>query len=107
VQIAPADVDALDPGLIADLLGGYLDIAMERGRPSMALYDPVAAAAYLRPDLFRFRKVRLEAELGGLHARGRTVVETRHPETHNAEIAESLDAGAVKRLCLSALAPPA
>jgi purine nucleosidase len=106
VQIAPADVDALGPGLIADLLGGYLDIALERGRPSMALYDPVAAAAWLRPDLFRFRSVRLDAELGGLHARGRTVVETRRPETHNAEIAEDLDAEAVKRLCLSALARP-
>ncbi|MEO0679353.1 MAG: nucleoside hydrolase [Pseudomonadota bacterium] len=105
VQIDETDVAALGPGLLADLLGGYLDIALERGRPSMALYDPVAAAAHLRPDLFRFRSVRLDAELGGLHARGRTIVETRHAETHNAEIAEDLDAEAVKRLCLSALRP--
>ncbi|SFH66612.1 nucleoside hydrolase [Albimonas pacifica] len=109
VQIAEEDVTALraapgpNAGLLADLLGGYLDIALERGRPTMALYDPIAAAAVLRPDLFRFRSVRLDAELGGLHTRGRTVVETRHPDTHNAEIAEDLDAPAVKALCLAAL----
>ena len=106
VQIEEADVSALREAgedLLADLLGGYLDIALERGRPSMALYDPVAAAAALRPDLFAFRSVRLEAELTGLHTRGRTVVEARHPETHNAEIAQDLDAPAVKRLCLDAL----
>lgn len=113
VQIEEADVTALraSPGphaaLLADLLGGYLDIALERGRPTMALYDPVAAAACVRPDLFRFRSVRLDAELGGLHTRGRTVVETRHPETHNAEIVADLDAGAVKALCLAALAEAA
>ncbi|MEM6441730.1 MAG: nucleoside hydrolase [Pseudomonadota bacterium] len=106
VQVEEADVAALREAgedLLSDLLGGYLDIALERGRPSMALYDPVAAAAALRPELFAFRSVRLEAELTGLHTRGRTVVETRRPETHNAEIAEDLDAPAVKRLCLDAL----
>ena len=113
VQIAEEDVTALRaaPGpnaaLLADLLGGYLDIALERGRPTMALYDPVAAAALVRPDLFRFRSVRLDAELTGQHTRGRTVVETRNPETHNAEIAEDLDAAAVKALCLDALAEAA
>lgn len=110
VQIEEADVAALaarGAGLLSDLLGGYLDIALERGRPAMALYDPVAAAALLRPGLFTFAPVRLEAELGGLHTRGRTVVETRHPETHNAEIAAELDAPAVKRLCLDALRGPA
>ena len=110
VQIEEADVTALraSPGphaaLLADLLGGYLDIALERGRASMALYDPVAAAAWLRPELFRFQSVRLEAELAGQHTRGRTVVETRHPDAHNAEIAADLDAEAVKILCLEALA---
>ena len=113
VQIAEEDVTALRaaPGpnaaLLADLLGGYLDIALERGRPTMALYDPVAAAALVRPDLFRFRSVRLDAELTGQHTRGRTVVETRNPDTHNAEIAEDLDAAAVKALCLAALAEAA
>ncbi|MEC9431769.1 MAG: nucleoside hydrolase [Pseudomonadota bacterium] len=109
VQIAEADVAAVRaaPGplapLLADLLGGYLDIALERGRETMALYDPVAAAALARPELFRFQPVRIEAELTGAHTRGRTVVETRNPETHNAEIAADLDAAAVKALCLAAL----
>ncbi|SDX47930.1 purine nucleosidase [Albimonas donghaensis] len=109
VQIAEADVAAVRaaPGplapLLADLLGGYLDIALERGRETMALYDPVAAAAFLRPDLFDLRPARIEAELTGAHTRGRTVVETRYPETANAEIAAGLDAAAVKALCLAAL----
>lgn len=110
VQIGEADVAAVRGGahaqaaLLADLLGGYLDIAVERGRPTMALYDPVAAAAVLRPDLFAFRAVRLDMELAGRHTRGRTVVETRPSHgTPNAEIAADLDADAVRALCLAAL----
>jgi purine nucleosidase len=110
VQITEADVEAVRGGqhpqaaLLADLLGGYLDIALERGRASMALYDPVATAALLRPDLFTFRPVRLDMELSGRHTRGRTVVETRvAPDAANAAIADDLDAAAVKVLCLAAL----
>jgi purine nucleosidase len=110
VQITEADVEAVRGGqhpqaaLLADLLGGYLDIALERGRASMALYDPVATAALLRPDLFTFRPVRLDMELSGRHTRGRTVVETRVvPDSANAAIADDLDAAAVKVLCLAAL----
>ncbi|MEM9049338.1 MAG: nucleoside hydrolase [Pseudomonadota bacterium] len=108
VQITEDHVAALQSGsgpnaaLMADLLGGYLDIALERGRPSMALYDPVAAAALIRPDLFSFASVRLEAELAGTHTRGRTVVETRQPDTHNAQIATELDAPAILDLCMLA-----
>ena len=40
--------------LIADLLGGYLDIALERGRSSMAIYDPVAALAVIAPEDFDY-----------------------------------------------------
>ncbi|MEM9198775.1 MAG: nucleoside hydrolase [Pseudomonadota bacterium] len=108
VQITEDHVSALRAGsgansaLMADLLGGYLDIALERGRPSMALYDPVAAVALIRPDLFSFAPVRLEAELSGTHTRGRTVVETRHPDTHNAQIATDLDAASILDLCMAA-----
>lgn len=40
--------------LTGDLLGGYLDIALERGRAGMAIYDPLAALAIARPDWIEF-----------------------------------------------------
>lgn len=42
VTFGPADMPEACP-LTADLLGGYLDIALSRGRPGMAIYDPLAA----------------------------------------------------------------
>ena len=40
--------------LTGDLLGGYLDIALERGRSGMAIYDPLAALAIAAPDSIGF-----------------------------------------------------
>jgi inosine-uridine nucleoside N-ribohydrolase len=40
--------------LLADLLGGYLDIALHRDRLSMAIYDPLAALAVASSELFNF-----------------------------------------------------
>lgn len=45
--------------IFANLLAGYLDIAQRRGRQSMAIYDPLAVASYLRPDLFGFTPCQL------------------------------------------------
>lgn len=101
VQVTEADVAALGPGLLADLLGGYLDIALARGRASMALYDPVAAAVLLRPDLCTLVPARIDMELAGRHTRGRTVVDLR--AAPNAAIVAGLDAEAVRRLCLDTL----
>ncbi|RMF35571.1 MAG: nucleoside hydrolase [Alphaproteobacteria bacterium] len=58
VSFGPGDLPPTDP-LTADLLGGYLDIALSRGRAGMAIYDPVAALAALRPELFAFRPCRM------------------------------------------------
>ena len=90
-------------GLLADLLGGYLDVALARGRSTMSLYDPVAAAALVRPDLFEFGPARVDVDLCGAETRGRTIVETESAGSANAEIVRSLDAEAVKRLCLAGL----
>ncbi|MBE9636785.1 nucleoside hydrolase [Salipiger mangrovisoli] len=49
----PDDMPDTDP-LTADLLGGYLDIGLKRGRAGMAIYDPVAALAMVRPAAFDF-----------------------------------------------------
>ncbi len=53
VTFSENDVSAFDP-VTRDLLGGYLDIALERGRPGMAIYDPLAAIAIAMPELISF-----------------------------------------------------
>jgi len=56
VTFGPHDMLRSDP-LTSDLLAGYLDIALGRGRHRMAIYDPVAALAAVRPELFGFESV--------------------------------------------------
>jgi inosine-uridine nucleoside N-ribohydrolase len=41
--------------LTCDLLGGYLDIALTRGRSKMAVYDPAAALVAGQQDAFTYR----------------------------------------------------
>ncbi|MEP3276864.1 MAG: nucleoside hydrolase [Stappiaceae bacterium] len=62
VTFGPADVLSMD-ALTADLLGGYLDIGLSRGRPGMAIYDPVAALAALRPESFNFNRREMEVSV--------------------------------------------
>lgn len=47
------DMPETDP-LTGALLGGYLDIALTRNRPAMAIYDPVAALALAVPKSIDF-----------------------------------------------------
>lgn len=104
VEIDESDVQNMDTSpLLRDLLGGYLDIALDRGRRAMALYDPVAAAALIAPELFQFEPAQITMELAGSHTRGRTVVDQREPRAANGFIVTDLQAGKVKALCLSAL----
>lgn len=90
--------------LIADMLAGFIDIAISRGRPAMALYDPAAAVAFVRPDLVTFEPAHIEMECAGKLTRGRTIVETR--VTHgafNAHFATDCDASTVKDVIMAAL----
>lgn len=90
--------------LLADLFGGFIDIALSRGRPAMALYDPAAAVAFAHPGLVRFDPARIEVECASSLTRGRTVVETR--ASHgllNARFAADCDTAAVKAKILTAL----
>ncbi len=109
VQVGPEDVDALQAvaspkaPLLADLLGAYVDIALHRGRPGMALYDPTAAAALVAPDAFVFEPARVTMELAGTHTRGRTVVDQRPQAAPNAEWGMKADAARVRALALDAL----
>lgn len=90
--------------LLADLLEGYVNIAISRGRPAMALYDPTAAAIFVDPKIAAFRHARIDVELQGQHTRGRTVVETRasHGE-FNAHFAAEIDAEKARAIIFNAL----
>lgn len=90
--------------LLADLLGGYVNIAISRGRPAMAVYDPTAAAIFIAPDIARLQRARIDVELWGQHARGRTVVETRatHAE-FNAYFAAEIDADRARAIIFDAM----
>lgn len=91
--------------MIADMLAGFIDIAVSRGRPAMALYDPAAAAAFVRPDLVTWQSARIDVEMAGQHTRGRTVVEVRASHgKFNGEFAADCDAAALKDMVLKALA---
>ena len=50
----PEDLPRSDP-LTSDLLGGYLDIALTRGRSKMAIYDPIAALVACEQEAFTYR----------------------------------------------------
>ncbi|EUB97941.1 Inosine/uridine-preferring nucleoside hydrolase [Rhizobium sp. CF080] len=83
VLCAPDDVAPIraaggrNAELVADLLAGFVAIATSRGRPAMALYDAVAAVAFVFPEHVTWREARIDIELSGTLTRGRTVVETR------------------------------
>jgi purine nucleosidase len=110
VLARPDDIDPIrnaggaNAELIADMLAGYVNIGISRGRAAMAIYDPSAAVAFAAPELVTFRAARIDVELGGQFTRGRTVVETR--ATHaapNAEFAVEIDAEAARAIILGAL----
>lgn len=109
VLVAPDDLIELrrlttpKAEILADLLGAYVDIAISRGRPAMALYDPTAAAALIDPEAFTFAPAHLAMELGGTQTRGRTVVDQRPGITPNIEIGLSADGKRVLDLALTSI----
>ena len=110
VLARPEDAESLrtaagrNAELLADLLAGYINIAISRGRPAMAVYDPTAAAIFIAPEIAGFRHARIDVELHGLHTRGRTVVETRASHAvFNAHYAAEIDAEKARDIILGAL----
>lgn len=110
IQATPSVVDPIraagghNAEMLADMLGGFINIAISRGRPSMALYDPAAAVAFARPELVRFERAFIGAELAGGLTRGRTVVETRASHAaFNASYAAEGDAETILSIILAAL----
>lgn len=110
VTTAPGDVPPIrnagggNAALIADLLEGFIDIAVSRGRPAMALYDPAAAFAFVTPDAVVFQPARIDVELQGSLTRGRTVVETRSGHAvSNAHYAADVDTERARAAILATL----
>lgn len=109
VQVAPADMADLEAlgceraAVLQDLMGGYIDIGLSRGRTAMALYDPVAAAALTHPDAFEFVPAKLDVELAGHKTRGQTLVDRRAGPSTVAEIGIAVDADHVKSMAFNAL----
>ncbi|MGN7957814.1 nucleoside hydrolase [Agrobacterium radiobacter] len=110
VTASPADVLPIrnaggkNAGLIADLLEGFIGIATRRGRPAMALYDPVAAVGFTS-ELLGWRHTRIDVELNAALTRGRTVVEPRADKVaaFNAHFADTVNAEAAKAAVLEAM----
>ena len=86
--------------LTRDLLGGYLDIALERGRSAMGIYDPLAAIAAARPDLIGFAPCTAVVSTDPDETYGATgFLATRRSRTRLASVAK----GNLKGLCLAAV----
>jgi len=110
IGASPADVlpvraaGGRNAELIADMLEGFINIAISRGRPAMALYDAAAAFAFIQPAAVGFQPAGVVIELHGALTRGRTVVETRSSHaTFNAHYAVEVDAECARATILDAL----
>ncbi|RWX79233.1 nucleoside hydrolase [Neorhizobium lilium] len=110
VLCAPEDVAPIrvaggrNAELLADLLTGFIDIAIRRGRPAMSLYDAVAVVALAYPDTVTWQEARIDVELAGGLTRGRTVVETRAARgAFNAAFGAQIDAARARNIIMETL----
>ncbi|PJE30329.1 Inosine-uridine nucleoside N-ribohydrolase [Pseudooceanicola antarcticus] len=99
VTFTPDDLPP-SPPLTADLLGGYLDIGLSRGRPGMAIYDPLAALAITRPEALRFEPRAMAVSLAQDDSYGATTFTAGG--AGRTRLATGVDDNAA-RLCLAAL----
>jgi purine nucleosidase len=88
--------------IFANLLAGYLDIARRRGRPSMAIYDPLAVASYLRPNLFGFTSCQMAVTTEQTDYFGKTDFWFDAGASHL--LATSVQQAEVKNFCLNEIA---
>ena len=101
VTFSPADVPVLEDSLLGDLLGGYLDIALSRGRDRMAIYDPIAALAVVQPSLIQFEGVNLSVHTENDARYGKTEFNFEQPA--NASIGTGIDPKIALQICMKAL----
>ena len=86
--------------LTGDLLGGYLDIALERGRPGMAIYDPLAALAVAAPDTIAFSNCTASVSTENTDSYGATHIKTTDASNTRLAVKANED---LAQLCLKAL----
>lgn len=98
VTFGPNDLPSADP-LTLDLLGGYLDIALERGRSGMAIYDPLAALAIAQPENILFQPCAMTVVTDATETYGATTFSAAESRTRRSVEG----AGPLARLCLDAL----
>lgn len=92
--------------LLADLAGGYLDIALTRGGNAMSIYDPLAAldmcAETVRKKLgIEITAVKLNVILENTAEYGRTVFDFH--DIPNVELMTSIDVKEARETCIAAL----
>ncbi len=109
VQLLPEDLRPLSRirtargRLLHDLMAGYLDIGLSRGRASMALYDPVAAAALVLPECFDGQEVRIELCCDDDEREGQTVISKTPSLASPHEIVKVKDPDTLKARLMDAL----
>ncbi|MFT4726597.1 MAG: inosine-uridine nucleoside N-ribohydrolase [Granulosicoccus sp.] len=94
--------------LLADLLGGYLDIALHRDRLSMAIYDPLAALAVAESELFRFSPASVHVHTGVDSRYGQTIFSKKDSGNNSDpsskfEYAIDIDIHSARKICFAAL----
>ncbi|MEX0287014.1 MAG: nucleoside hydrolase [Paracoccaceae bacterium] len=99
VTFGPGDMPRSDP-LTSDLLGGYLDIGLERGRSGMAIYDPLAALAVAQPDAIRFEPYSLSVDTSDTDTYGATTMAADRGSHIRIAVAGAND---LAQTCLAAL----
>lgn len=99
MTFGPKDLPEADE-LTRDLLGGYLDIALSRGRSRMAIYDPLAALAVAAPDTITFAPCYIDVSTGVDERYGATKFVSAVNAPTRVAAAANAD---LSRLCLDAL----
>ena len=99
ITFGPEDMPETDE-LTGDLLGGYLDIAIQRGRPRMAIYDPLAALAIAAPESIGFACCNIEVSTQSDESYGATKFARTAASTMRVAAEAKSD---LAKLCLGAL----
>jgi inosine-uridine nucleoside N-ribohydrolase len=86
--------------LTSDLLGGYLDIALSRGRPTMSIYDPVAALVACTAEAFVYRPCNMTVSTSRDATYGKTTFKQTEIGSSRLVVGTAIDAA---KICLDAL----
>lgn len=89
--------------LLSDLLEGYIQIAISRGRDAMAVYDPTAAAVIADPNAVGFIPVHMRIHPTETEKRGMTEIDFSSQNNSNMMLAKHADNNRIRSLTLQAL----